>query len=114
MTTSIQYGLPHARTVQMSTFTATSNYIVDKDGFLVRVEGSEKQPNLPCPFCGSDQNHIEAKPLQDNIKIVRVVCSRCHSRASPAVWYPEKDYADVEKQAYAKWNRRQAARQEEV
>ena len=114
MTTSIQYGLPHARTAQMGTFTTADNYIVDKDGFLVRVEDGEKQPNQPCPFCGSRQNHIETKPLQDNIKTVRVVCSRCRSQASLTTWYPEHDYADVEKQAYAKWNRRQAARQEEV
>ena len=117
MSTSIQYGLPKAKEVQMNTnntYIATTNYVADNEGYLTKMPAGEEKPNQPCPFCGSTNTRIAHKPMQDNVTILRVICAKCLSQGSPMFHYSNQDWEDSKQQAYADWNRRPADQQEET
>ena len=98
----------------MKTYIATTNYVADKHGYLVRLPAGEEKPNKPCPFCGSTKTRIAHKPLQDEVIILRVICSACLSQGSPMFHYPNQDWEDSKRRAYADWNRRTVAPQEDT
>lgn len=137
MSTSIQYGLPKAIGVQMTTqntYIGTNNFKVDASGHLIGIEhgrmlvteiidrekpippfdeAGQKQGNLPCPFCGSTNSTTQRRYSDMRHQmLVNVVCQQCEAKGPEAIWRQQDTLNSAVEQAYANWNRRTAAPQE--
>lgn len=134
MSTSIQYGLPQAGIVQITTCIATGNYIVDAAGFHIKIESSKEEPmntNIyhyvvnqyghivkitgrpappqePCPFCDSDMGaYIQNQSFENDEHAMRAGCLGCGAQSAWVYYRTGVESAqDAEKRAYAYWNRR--------